>query len=243
MVNMAFNESQKTSLSVMIDFHGRKINFEYPNNIFMQNIIKLIFEGKEYPLLNIPGYSPTLIIDVGANIGATAIYFLYAFPNSKIQCYEPSLRNYYYLKKNTEYFDNITADAYGLYNKSCEAKLYYGSSQSAQDSIIKSSETTEGYEFVKLVKVSEEIEKKNIKEISILKVDTEGCEVPILTEFLKFENIDIDFVYTEYHSENDKLTINELFSKRFTLFYSSPDRLLAYISKNLLTSINTIKRI
>jgi hypothetical protein len=107
-----FNESLGTSRSLTVVFRGEKINCEYPDNINMQNIIKHIFEGKEYPLLNIPGYSPRLIIDVGANIGATAIYFSLAFPNSKIECYEPSLRNYYYLKKNTEYFDNITANAY-----------------------------------------------------------------------------------------------------------------------------------
>lgn len=227
------NDSAILNITVL----GTEIDFYYPNNVFMKNIVLGVFKGNDYPLPKLQNYTAKTIIDIGANIGTTAIYFLSYFPHSKVYCYEPSLRNFRYLKENTKYFDNIESFPYGLFNKSSNVQLYYGKSQSAQDSIIPSAETVEGGEVVQLLNVAEEVEKKGFTDISIIKIDTEGCELPILTEFLKLKDLNIDILYIEYHSEDDRLTIDHLLSERFLLFYSKTNSIHrgnnGYLSKSL----------
>ena len=49
-----------------------------------------IFEHKVY---SVPPYMrdrTTCVIDVGANIGASALFFALAYPNAKIVCFEPN---------------------------------------------------------------------------------------------------------------------------------------------------------
>ncbi len=115
--------------------------------------------------------------------------------------------------------------------------MFYGKDQSAQDSIIESNETVGESEIVNLVKASEEITNKGIREISILKIDTEGCEIPILEELLILGNIDIGIIYNEYHSEEDRLALDRLLSPNFMLFYSIANSIHrgtnGYISKKL----------
>src|SRR5438093_872186 len=43
-----------------------------------------------------------LIVDAGANIGATALYFMLTFPNSSVVAVEPDHENYNLLSKNTQ---------------------------------------------------------------------------------------------------------------------------------------------
>ena len=216
---------------------GKKRKFYYPNNEFMKNIIIAAFQGRDYPIISLPNYSPKIIVDAGANVGATAIYFHSRFPDSEIFCYEPSLKNYRYLQKNTKDFNNIKTFPYGLYNETKQCQLFYGKDQSAQDSIIMSDETIGESEIVNLVKASEEITNKGISDISILKIDTEGCEIPILEELLMLVNTDLGIIYNEYHSEEDRLALDRLVSPDFMLFYSSANSIHrgtnGYISKNV----------
>lgn len=232
--------TEENTTNIDVEIHNRQINFQLPNSNFMKNIVLAIFQGKDYPIIRLPKFIPDVIVDVGANVGATALYFHASFPEAQIFCYEPSPRNFNYLKENTKYFNNIKTLPYGLYNKSCDRLIYFGKDQSAQDSIIKNNGVTENCELVKLVKVSEEIVKRKISRISILKLDTEGCEVSILNEFfLESANVDIDLIYVEYHSEEDRLEIDGMVSERFILFYSQTNQLhrgtKGFISKALIS--------
>jgi len=226
--------------TVNINILNRQINFQFPNYHYLKNLVLAIFRGKDYPIFRLPDFSPKIIIDVGANVGATALYFHASFPGAYIYCYEPSSRNYIYLKENTKYFGNIKTFPYGLYNRPCQRLIYFGKDQSAQDSIVKNNETSEKGEMIQLVKASEEIVKRKINQISILKLDTEGCEVSILNEFLlELSNVDIDMIYVEYHSEEDRLEIDKMISERFILFYSQAKQMhrgtKGFISKALIS--------
>ena len=225
------------AIALDIKLLGKEIKFFCPNNELMKNIVIGILKGNDYPILPIPNYTPKVILDIGANIGASAIYFVSNFPNAEIHCYEPSSKNYKYLQNNTKNFSNIKCYQYGLYKEDGQVKLFYGKDQSAQDSIVFSNETVESGETVHLVKASKEILNKGIKDISILKIDTEGCEIPILNEFDKLENLNIDMIYLEYHSEDDRLALDKQLSEYFLLFYSNARSIHrgtnGYISKKL----------
>jgi hypothetical protein len=51
---------------------------------------------------------------------------------------------------------------------------------------------------------------------AVLKLDTEGCEVPILRDLGELLNA-IDLIYVEYHSEADRRAIDALLAERFML--------------------------
>ena len=44
---------------------------------------------------------PKVIFDLGAHIGATALYFCIKYPNSKVYCFEPIPENIQHFKLNT----------------------------------------------------------------------------------------------------------------------------------------------
>jgi len=63
------------------------------------------------------------VVDVGANIGATALVFHLAFPNASILALEPSKVNYAYLEHNAKPWPWIMPLNVGEYYKKCHLKL------------------------------------------------------------------------------------------------------------------------
>ncbi len=64
-----------------------------------------IFLNREYDISL--DFEPRLIIDAGANIGLSAIYFANKYPEAKIISIEPELSNFEMLKKNTRAYPNV----------------------------------------------------------------------------------------------------------------------------------------
>ena len=77
--------------------------------------MRKILKGKTYPLIK--GISPKVICDVGANIGATSVFFALNYPNSSIFSFEPTSINFNLLKKNIKGFLNINAYQFGFIMK------------------------------------------------------------------------------------------------------------------------------
>ncbi|MGK7904360.1 MAG: FkbM family methyltransferase [Hormoscilla sp.] len=211
-------------------------DFVFPQSVYLRNMIVAVLQGQDYPLIKLPNYLPTTIVDAGANVGAATLYFYNAYPNATFYCYEPSRDNFECLKENTKYFANIHLFPYGLLDRDAELPLYHGTSQSAQNSVMKSNETFEKNEVINLVKTAKEMENRNLKNISILKIDTEGCEVPIISDCLSVVD-KIDMIYFEYHSEEDRLEIDRMVSDKFVLHKAKTDTVHrgtgVYISKAL----------
>jgi FkbM family methyltransferase len=227
--------TRSPSGDISLSVNGRPFTFFSPEPL--KNLVLEVLYGLEYPLPALANYQPEVIIDIGANVGATSLYFHANFPDAEIYCYEPSAKNYRFLQLNTRHFGNIKTFPYGLLNKSTELPMYQGYHQSAENSIIRSIETTDATEIIKLNRFSDELRERNIDKISFLKLDTEGCEILILEDILDKLDL-IDMMFIEYHSEKNRLKIDDLLAGYFLLFYSSalrPHRgTVLYISKKLL---------
>jgi len=79
-------------------------------DIFIQ-----IFTNKEY---DFPfGFKPKFIIDAGANVGYTSLWFKQKFPETSIIAIEPEQSNYALYLKNLEGFQDITCLQQGLWYK------------------------------------------------------------------------------------------------------------------------------
>jgi len=212
----------------------REIIFPDSGNIAWH--ITNILSGKDYPLLE--GYlGPANIIDIGANVGATAIFFANAYPSANIFSFEPSPSNFAYLQKNVEGIPNIKASNVGLSDCDSQVKLYLGLSQCLQHSLIPSCEIGENFEIVTIKQASVALQEVGPGR-NMLKVDTEGCEVQILSDLADFLH-SVDVIYLEYHSESDRLKIDNLLTPMFSLWHSTAHMVhrgnSAYLSQNLLS--------
>jgi FkbM family methyltransferase len=222
--------------TLKLQFADRVLNFTYPESGNAGLHISNILQGKDYPILKIDGYQPNIIIDVGANVGAATFFFMNNYPNAEYYCYEPSLSNYRYLQKNIEGCTNVHTFNFGLSNDSKHVRLYLGNSQCLQNSVIPSIEVTEKFEDVELRSANSELG-KIIRDKCILKIDTEGCELPILKD-IEDHLKKVDIVYLEYHSESDRIALEQLLNPGFSLWYASATMIhrgnSGYLSKKLI---------
>lgn len=224
-------------MSKTFKLHNQQIELQFPDTGDAWWNFQNILAGNDYPILPEP-LEPQNIIDIGANVGAASIFFSSAYPNANIFSFEPSPSNFEYLKINVIQFPKIKAYNFGLSDEDAELKLYLGRSQCLQHSVIPSIEVSDNFEMIKLRKASDVINKIS-EGRSILKIDTEGCEVQILNSLKKFLDT-VDIVYLEYHSERDRITIDTILSPMFSLWHSAADKVhrgnLAYLSHQLLST-------
>jgi len=95
--------------------NGNKRDFFHRNSTADLGVLHQIFSQQDYSIEKLrrsqelfdifgtiirSGASP-LIIDAGANIGASALWFSIAFPRSQIVCFEPDPANFKLLEMNT----------------------------------------------------------------------------------------------------------------------------------------------
>ncbi len=200
--------------TVQFQANGARFDFAYPESGNMASHLQKIFAGTEYPRLPLAGYSPSLVLDIGANIGAAAVYFALNYPSARLRCYEPAQENVSFLKRNLRVFPQAETHACGLAAEAGTARLYHGNAQAMQHSLFRSSETTEDYETVELRAAGTEL--ADLPAGSLLKLDTEGAEVPILTAISE-QLGRLDMVYLAYHSEEDRRAIDAILAAEFVL--------------------------
>jgi FkbM family methyltransferase len=199
--------------TVTLDVLGRKVPFRFPNSGNVQQHLQSILSGREYPAPPLPpGYRINTIVDIGANVGASALWFLSAAPQARVVCFEPARTNYDCLCHNLKSFPQAEYFQCGLSSSEGSQTLHHGAQQCMQHSIFASIETGEGSETINIKRASTEFDRLGLKQISILKIDTEGCEVQIIDDLgARLEGADI--IYIEWHSEEDRRVIDDLLGK------------------------------
>jgi FkbM family methyltransferase len=216
--------------------NGVAHDIRFPDEGNLEAIVLKVLGGQEYPTLRLPGWSPVTIIDIGANVGASALFFALSYPEARVRCWEPSPSTARYLEANTAWLPQVEIETTGLFDSEAELRLYRGTAQCAQASVAVSVETREdAYETIRLEPARRAI--GVIEGPAILKIDTEGCEVPVLTDL--GDRLDaFDVVYLEYHSERDRRALDAILGERFSLWRSSAHAVhrgtAAYLNERML---------
>lgn len=176
------------------------------------------------------------VVDIGANIGATTIFFKHMYPEATIYSFEPHPASYELLRFNTAQFEDLHPFNYGLHELDSTVKLYLGKLDGISNSIIPGYEVSEDHVTAELRGAGSEMRRLGIGTIDILKVDTEGCEVPVLRSMVKWLDA-VKVIYLEYHSELDRLLIDVIMRRSHVLHSSratNPHRgELTYIRNDL----------
>ena len=194
-------------------------DFCFPDEGNAATHIHDILTGNVYKPVQLKDFSPTRIIDIGANVGASAIYFHSQYPNAQVTCFEPSTKNFHYLTQNLQDINHITLNPFGLSDTTKITTLFQGKTQCLQYSIFKNTEVSESGEQIQLKAAFDEV-KEIIENQTVIKIDTEGCEFQILNSIKTFFN-QLQVIYLEFHSETDRIRIDNLLNQTHGLWNAS----------------------
>ena len=186
---------------------GRTTYFKIPEKELFR--LRNIFDDHEYSL---PGnYSlqdNAVIVDIGANIGAFALYARQWNKEADIFCFEPNPLVKPMLEANTKNINGVTKEFCALGDSEGELTLfqhpYNTGATTTSRKVPGANEVT-----VEVRKASEALREKGIKGIDVLKIDTEGAEVSILKGMEELLT-DTKIIMLEYHSEEDRRAIDDL---------------------------------
>lgn len=180
-----------------------------PHGVSLTNDIKRL----------IPDFHADLIIDVGANVGQSAVDFRKAFPGATIHCLEPSEANYRALVKTAQRLGNAFAHNIAAGAHHGTARLVHGLDPSMHYIDLDVDDATSS-EQVAIITMDEFCKSIGADRISILKVDTEGHELDVLNGargLLSTERIDLVYLEAGMNLENLRHTyfskIHELVSE------------------------------
>lgn len=117
---------------------------------------------------------PQYIIDAGANIGLTALYFLRRYPSASIVCIEPEAANFEILLKNMANYKNVVCLKKALWNKSTNLRIKNLTADSWAFEVVEvDSPDKHSLEAVTLNGI---LLQYKFPRIDILKLDIEGSE-------------------------------------------------------------------
>jgi FkbM family methyltransferase len=137
-----------------------------------------IFIKKEYDIQLPSTIDPTVIIDAGANIGFTTVFFANRYPNARVFSIEPDSENFQYLIANTKHYKNITPIKSAVWNKK-EMIQVVDHGYGERGFMI---EKNEGKNTLQAISFDDLMDQYQIKHIDILKIDIEGSEKEVFTE-------------------------------------------------------------
>ncbi|MTI29986.1 FkbM family methyltransferase, partial [Xanthovirga aplysinae] len=133
-----------------------------------------VYREYEYPI----NFVPKVIIDAGANIGLSAVYFANKFRNAHIYSIEPETNNFKLLKQNVSPYTTVTPIQAALWNSSSDLGVIdkglgeWGFMVEERNK----GETSNKINSIKSVTIKDLLQSFKIKEIDILKIDIEGAE-------------------------------------------------------------------
>lgn len=202
---------------------------------FMDTLtINEIFSNNDYKVGRLRDNS--VIIDIGANIGAFSVYVANKTSSSKVFSFEPSKKtfNQFVTNINLNQFEKcIIPTNCAIGGKRGILKLY-DVGISGMRSVYKT-RNEKRFETVKVITLEDIFINNNIKKCDFLKIDCEGAEYEILNNcpdsiYKRIKNIAMEF-HEISHGQNHLTLVNLLKSKGFAVkhFYHSIENNIGYI--------------
>lgn len=138
-----------------------------------QNVYDEIFVAREY---DIDLGAPLFIVDAGAHIGLSSVFFASKYPKATVIAIEPEPSNFAVLLRNVKDYSNIKPIQAGLWSRKTHLSI--------QDSNVATwsfrvSEDSSG-SGIPAVGIQDLITDFNMDRIDVLKIDIEGSEIEVL---------------------------------------------------------------
>lgn len=120
-----------------------------------------------------PGFNPEIIVDAGANIGASTLYFRLRYPHAHIYAIEPERSNFELLQKNLRHYKGITLENCAIWP---ENKELFISNPGAEKYAFQMTEARESADIIPGVTMDYIMDRWQLPHIDLLKMDVEGAE-------------------------------------------------------------------
>lgn len=191
-------------------------------------------------------FQPKSILDIGANIGITSILYSKKYPNSTIHSFEPHPENFSLLDTNTEQYNNVNCQPYGLGSKYDTASLFIPSDSEnfGGGSIYNDLEINEGKSVKIKIKYAQSYLSSILSTVpDLIKIDTEGAEHEILSSFDQKSLSKTQWITDELHGNNDfqllhdfsnigfNIKLNKEVDNRLCMFRAISDQALSRLTK------------
>jgi FkbM family methyltransferase len=189
--NILFDKSSCNLLGSM--FYGlEKVNYYTLDEVFTDDFYSFTTDTEN-----------PIIIDCGANIGLSMLYFKKTHENAIIHAFEPDSKNFNYLKKNVDSYGwNDSVFCYKSLVSNDQGYEFFEELGNAGSKIVNENQQNENTSKIEKIKLKDFILNLN-KNIDFLKLDIEGSEFDVIPDLLEvFPKI--DKMYIEFHTnEND----------------------------------------
>jgi FkbM family methyltransferase len=185
---------------VKVDFYNNLINVNRVSDLDFHFLLRNKIEKTQH----------ICCLDIGANVGQTAIKLNGYFPNAIIYCFEPIKNTYQQLGENINGYSNIVANNFAMGATIGEIEVFHREHSewnSLVDHLNKTARMTgASSEIIQVNTIDNFVKENGIVKIDILKSDTEGFEMEVLKGAnYCLSNQLIDFLYVEVgFSKEDK---------------------------------------
>lgn len=152
-----------------------RIPFILRTNTSDFKVAQQIFEADEYGIVNIS--TPKIIFDIGANIGASPVYFARKYPDAIIYAFEPEANNFELLRKNAAPYLNIIPIRAGVTAQSQRKEVINRKTGQWGFTLLDNVENAASTgQWVDCTSIGDFMRQHNIDKIDLLKMDIEGGE-------------------------------------------------------------------
>lgn len=201
---------------VHLRLHGQSVVF-HGSGIFDElGLCKEICIDEEYAIPE--SISPKKILDLGANVGMSMMYFATKFPDAAIVSVEPDPSTYEVLKKNAVQFPQVTVYNAAVAREEGELTFYRHKNRHVSSSFFRRSDEDE--EIIVKTRAFKDLIKDGV---DVLKIDVEGEEFRILRDFDDWNKIGV--ITGETHEdlvdENVRYDLMGQLEEHFTIEYQS----------------------
>jgi len=150
-----------------------------------------VLHERQYRIVDELPERPT-IVDAGANIGITALWFLAHRPGARLHCFEPEESNHRLLCENLGSRDAVTVEKMALGARQGETTLHvarHGALHTTQrppgasvagSRPLPAEAAVIGSETVPVVRLGDYLEAAEVSTVDLLKLDVEGAELELL---------------------------------------------------------------
>jgi len=198
---------------VAFESSGRKIELVLPADDAY--VLNEIFNGQCYkPVPGVP--PPRVVLDIGANVGLAATYFRLTYPEALIHCVEPDPVAWSLLAQNAARIGNCRLHNVGLYEGDGE-RPFYAATNSVMSSLARNPGAQAAASVLTLRDAGRFAAGLGVERFDLIKIDTEGAEVPILRSLGGFL-AEAAIVHMEFHSREDRRAIDDLMNPTHCLY-------------------------
>jgi FkbM family methyltransferase len=125
---------------------------------------------------------PRVIVDAGANIGLTSVYFANRYPDATVIAIEPEPSNFELLRSNAAHYPNIVPLKAALWNTATRLSLFDAGTGNWGFQTRQAEDSAGSSASVEAITVSSLMQTYSLDRIDLLKIDIEGAEKEVFED-------------------------------------------------------------